>query len=783
MAGFDGDFRPLPTTNADILACARPSPTGVFEVGWRTLVSAFVPRAARRRPKGALATGSGEKWGPAVVAFFLLLGSASDPARAQSGPDPCGAGRVGEVRGRVTDADGMPIVGARVRVRTCLDAPSLSDAGGSFVVPVPAGSHVITAAAPEYYNGCYMASGAADCTPIVAGGTDAGIVLESLPTDDDPAHVFQAPETCATCHAAIYEQWTRSTKARTNRNGWVAGLYNGTDATMGLGPPPDPNRPPYFGFLSRHNVDAAGPTRNGECANCHQPEYVGVEPTNTNFNRFTGAEHRGVTCAFCHKIVDVDVSPAGIGRPNLVGGHGAPGHGDALALPAKTIMRRSTIDPGLYFGPLDDVTFRTVDMRASYGAVLRSSRLCAACHEDNADPRDANGDFRGTYDGPPSQTTYSEWAASPYAAAGVECQDCHMPPVEAARLCDVVDIPRDARQVRSHAFEGTTPEFLRRAVTLRSAAVVDRDTLRVTVDVTNSGAGHHVPTGVTLRNLVLVVSVRDRDGNRLEQIDGAVVSNWGGVGDPERGAFAGLPGRGYARVLVDEFLAENVLFTEAVQEFDNRIAAGATDTTAYAFQLPKQWAKLDIRVETRLHYRRAFKPIADQRRWNVPLAANPHGTRGDGGDYDENFLVADVTTPLSCEGKLGKLRGVTTASGEGLGVSAALKLPRGETIDPRANGLEITLGDRERPNALLQEEVRGFTGDPASALEFVGTGAVRGARLTPKGRRVLRLELDLGGLDVDTLTAGKLVVGVASGEACFRASFVCRTKNDVLRCR
>ena len=69
-------------------------------------------------------------------------------------------------------------------------------------------------------------------------------------------------------------------------------------------------------------------------------------------------------------------------------------------------------------------------MRAAQAAVMQSSRVCAACHEDHADPRDTNDDFRETYVGPPSQTTYSEWAASDFATKGVQCQDCHMPPAE-----------------------------------------------------------------------------------------------------------------------------------------------------------------------------------------------------------------------------------------------------------------------------------------------------------------------------------------------------------------
>src|SRR5262249_18724887 len=162
---------------------------------------------------------------------------------------------------------------------------------------------------------------------------------------------------------------------------------------------------------------------------------------------------------------------------------------------------------------------------------------------------------------------------------------------------------------------------LRSAVTLRAHSRVDGGQLAVRVDLTNSGAGHDVPTGVTLRHLILVVTPKTKDGTILEQLSqggGPHVPDWGGAGDRAQNNCAALPGKGYARVLVDENLVENVLFTEAVGQYDNRIPAGATDTTTYRFPLPKDWAKQDVQVETQLWYRRAFKPIADQRKWTTP---------------------------------------------------------------------------------------------------------------------------------------------------------------------
>src|SRR5262249_20462155 len=153
------------------------------------------------------------------------------------------------------------------------------------------------------------------------------------------------------------------------------------------------------------------------------------------------------------------------------------------------------------------------------------------------------------------------------------------PTTGATTFCSVAGVERDPSEIHSHAFQGTTPEFLQRALDLAVTTDVTDDVLTVTASVTNSGAGHDVPTGVTLRNLILVVDVHDGAGKALDRLSGPVVPNWGGVGDPAAGNFAALPGKGYARVLVDKFLVENVLFTEAVTAYDTRIPAGTTDTS------------------------------------------------------------------------------------------------------------------------------------------------------------------------------------------------------------
>src|SRR5262249_13106470 len=259
----------------------------------------------------------------------------------------------------------------------------------------------------------------------------------------------------------------------------------------------------------------------------------------------------------------------------------------------------------------------------------------------------------------------------------------------------------------------------------------------VTASVTNSGAGHDVPTGVTLRNLILVVDVHDGAGNALDRLSGPVVPNWGGVGDPAAGNFAALPGKGYARVLVDKFLVENVLFTEAVTAYDTRIPAGTTDTSTYTFQLPDKWQKQDVRASVRLYYRRAFKPIADQRKWNGARNGNPNGTRGDGTDYDENLVVREATRFLTCRAKLKGVRG-QVADGL-LTLQGTLKLPKGTALDAEDAGLRVVLAAPDATQPLVDERVTGFVAEDPSTLVYTeeGDGAVQTVRLTTeKANRV-----------------------------------------------
>jgi hypothetical protein len=114
-----------------------------------------------------------------------------------------------------------------------------------------------------------------------------------------------------------------------------------------------------------------------------------------------------------------------------------------------------------------------------------ASEFCASCHQFGADGLALNGK--------PLENTYEEWRASPAAARGLQCQDCHMPD-------------------RRHLWRGIhDPEKVRSGVTITLAT--DRqhyrpdDEVRARLALGNTGVGHHFPTYVTPRVVVRMALV------------------------------------------------------------------------------------------------------------------------------------------------------------------------------------------------------------------------------------------------------------------------------------
>jgi hypothetical protein len=511
------------------------------------------------------------------------------------------------LEGRVVDATtSEPVANAEVRIQTSLDEATTTDAAGRFVLTTsrPAGEPVVVtagAADPSGKHPAYFNEG----IQVLVG--DGGLELRLTPVSpgDDPNYDFTNPNNCAFCHLEYVTAFAGSPHRNAANNLWVRDMFDGS------GTPGGGNGFTYKG---------AHPTLNGDCAECHAPMASAKHPgNNIDLTRDVAGDPRewGVSCDVCHKTTDI----TNIKLPGVQGMVFRRGSA------SEDVRNRQEI----VFGPYRDTVANYFGvMRASYAPVQGQSLLCAACHEDNND-HDLDGDYldEGSV---PSEESYSEWAASEYAKPGADfksCQDCHMPPTGSTSISPQYGpfggiTNRDTSQVRSHAFRGTNDEFVQNAATVRLIGGRSGDTLTVWASVTNDRAGHDLPGGIFLRHAILLVTARDAAGRELQVIPGAssLVPEYAGVGEPAEGNYAGLPGKGFAKIFSDG-QNDHVFFTEATGiSSDTRIPAGATDISRYAFSLPESSGP--VTVTARLLYRRAFRSLMLEKNWSVTGHGEPN---------------------------------------------------------------------------------------------------------------------------------------------------------------
>jgi len=175
-------------------------------------------------------------------------------------------------------------------------------------------------------------------------------------------------------------------------------------------------------------------------------------------------------------------------------------------------------------------------------AFLRSE-FCKSCHQFEADGYALNGKLL--------ENTYAEWKASPYAARGIQCQDCHMPD-------------------RRHLWRGIhDPEMVRSGVNIQ--VKLSKLTYRVgeqieaTLSLTNRGVGHFFPTYVTPKVFL-----------RVELVD--------------------AHGRGIPRSREEAVIGREATLDLSEELYDTRVAPEATFTMKYAWKLDRPGLRLRARV-------------------------------------------------------------------------------------------------------------------------------------------------------------------------------------------
>ena len=352
---------------------------------------------------------------------------------------------------------------------------------------------------------------------------------------------------------------------------------------------PDPNEP-YYG--PGYKLDF--PETAGNCAACHTPAASVNNPYGVDPTTVSGVPAEGVPCDFCHKIWDVRLDESGLPFANMPG---------VLSFE----FRRPPEGHQFFAGPFDDVA----PGEDTYSALQTESQICAPCHF---------GVFWDTL----VYNSFGEWLESSYSEpdTGQTCQDCHMPPLGITQFArsEKGGLQRAAETIFSHRMPGAADEdLLQNAVTMDVFAQIQDEQLVVDVTITNDRTGHHVPTDSPLRQMILIVSVTDPEGNPLPQVDGPTIPLWGGVGDLDEGYYSGVPGTAYAKILQEmwtEVSPTGAYWNPTRILSDNRIPAMESDTTSYVFQPSKVSEAFEVSVNVKLLFRRAFIELMDQKGWD-----------------------------------------------------------------------------------------------------------------------------------------------------------------------
>jgi hypothetical protein len=519
------------------------------------------------------------------------------------------APRSNTIEGFVRDDNG-PVAGATVRIQGTVNQTK-TNMDGSFSLGL-AGDLVANISA--WKIGYYCAK--VDKVSSPAEGIE--LILRAIQTDDNSNYVWVPPtgeNSCYSCKPGVTQVWlANDAHGRSVKNQRFLTMYYGTDVNGNQSPitryiySRDYGRIPlraeaglpYYG--PGYKLDF--PDTAGNCAACHIPGLAIDSPYGIDPNSATGVDIFGIHCDFCHKIADVNLNPDnGLPYSNMPG---------VLSMDIRRPYPEDKNRYQIFFGTFVD---DNVPMEDTYLPLIQQSQFCAPCHF-------------GVFWNTTIYNSYGEWLISPYSdpITGKTCQQCHTPAptlLDGKPMTNVAPgkggIERDPLTLYAHTFPGAaSTELLQNAVTMTTTAHLEENQLIVNVNITNDKTGHHVPTDSPLRHLILLVQAWDSRGQVLSLLNGSTIPEWGGVGDPARGYYAGLPGKTFAKVLTElwtEITPSGAYWNPTRLVSDNRLVAFATDTSSYTFSTQ---ADKNVTVKITLLFRRAFKALMDQKGWDVP---------------------------------------------------------------------------------------------------------------------------------------------------------------------
>jgi len=386
---------------------------------------------------------------------------------------------------------------------------------------------------------------------------------------------FMSPDICSGCHVEIYQQW----KGSMHSNAYVDPVFQalwklGSKETQG-----------YVDNL---------------CAGCHTGIGTVSEEIVMKDGEFQVSDiaKKGVQCDLCHTVVKSTFLETPTHEPQN----------------ASIVLEPGEIKRGPYKDSLSPFH------ETAYSELHTKSEFCANCHHVFHPVTNFH-----------IERTYDEWKYSIYAQNGIQCQDCHMMPIEQAietartlkkqsnpgKAC-VTGPERD--QFFTHEFVGGnftitsllgSPQHAEIAKKrLKSAAelnlnlsdYVERGNLATLgIKVTNVGAGHNLPTSLTeVRQMWIELLVTDANGSPIYH--SGKLDKEGNI-DPRAKIF-------HAKSVDKEGKHTYKPWEINRFEYNYTIPPKGSTITEYTFLVPKK-VKGPLTVNATLRYRSYPQSLAD----------------------------------------------------------------------------------------------------------------------------------------------------------------------------
>ena len=334
-----------------------------------------------------------------------------------------------------------------------------------------------------------------------------GVKLTNIELEDGASRYHKEDWTnstkCKSCHSEIFNQWADSNHRH------IAGTN------------------PYYMVMENLAAQDMGEEFRKWCMGCHNPSAVTTKQTKTthamNSNNMPniifdkGSKdlksqilEQGVSCLTCHRITKV--SSKGNSSYTL-----------DLKNRKKYMFEDSNSEVMSYLSEKFINSNPKVHKQSYTNEIYKKSSYCASCHDEFL---------------PNSKkmvvSTFREWEKSPYnnpkdSSKHKTCIDCHMTNMKNNKFSPLKGRSTDGGvikdDVKVHYFSGSN-HFLsglknslnedQTIQLLKTSAKLDLNMKddKIIIGVTNVGAGHHLPTGVSdFRELWLDVTLFDKDSN------------------------------------------------------------------------------------------------------------------------------------------------------------------------------------------------------------------------------------------------------------------------------